>query len=185
MMVYVVVACWAAFMIYWIASSFSQKQVEERPITLFKVLAQFLYGFAFVLLIRPDWFHISQIPVIDSPGIALAGALICILGLFICIWARRTIAGNWSNSIDFKKGHELVISGPYMYVRHPIYSGYLLMFIGTMLVIGNLGGFIGLALLLVGTVMRIFQEERLMTRHFRDVYPEYKKKVKALVPFII
>ncbi len=184
-MIYVVVGCWTAFIVYWIASSFSQKQSEQRPVTLFRAIAQFLFGFSFFIMIRPDLLHIPKIALTDSASAGIAGVFLCILGLFICIWARRTIAGNWSNSIDFKKGHELVTSGPYSYVRHPIYSGYLTMFLGTALVVGSLGAFIGLVSLLLGTVMRIIQEERLMTGHFKQEYSEYRNRTKALVPCLI
>ena len=53
------------------------------------------------------------------------GALVCLLGLFVTLWARWTLAGNWSSDVTFKQGHELIRTGPYRFVRHPIYTGIL------------------------------------------------------------
>jgi Isoprenylcysteine carboxyl methyltransferase (ICMT) family len=70
--------------------------------------------------------------------------------LLLALWARVTIGRNWSASVTLKKGHELIRTGPYALVRHPIYSGFLLMIIGTMIFIGRLVGIIVVAATIAG-----------------------------------
>ncbi len=101
------------------------------------------------------------------------------------IWARRTIGGNWSSVVTLKQDHELVTNGPYRYVRHPIYTAILTMFLGTAVATGQLGGFLGLALCSLSMWIKLRQEEKLMMRHFPQQYPAYRARVKALVPFVL
>jgi protein-S-isoprenylcysteine O-methyltransferase Ste14 len=122
------------------------------------------------------------------PHIALlqiTGAVICVCGLVFTLWARHTLAGNWSSDVTFKQGHELIRTGPYRFVRHPIYTGLLIMQAGTAILIGQLRGPISLALVGIGFWTKLRQEERLLIRHFPDAYPAYQREVKALVPFVI
>ncbi len=86
--------------------------------------------------------------------------------------------------MDFKKDHELIRNGPYRFIRHPIYAGQLLMFTGVALALGKIGGIIGIVIFLVSCLLRIGLEEDLMMKHFPVEYCEYKKKTKALVPYL-
>src|ERR1039458_210622 len=113
------------------------------------------------------------------------GVMVCGFGLFVTIWARRTLAGNWSSDVRFKQGHELVKAGPYHFVRHPIYTGILLMCIGSAFEVARLCCWLGVVLVGAGFWIKLKQEESLMLQHFPDEYPAYRKQVKALVPFVI
>jgi len=113
------------------------------------------------------------------------GVLVCVFGLFVTIWARRMLVGNWSSDVTFKQGHELVRSGPYRFVRHPIYTGLLVMGLGSAIVIGRLHCFLAIAVVGIGCWIKLKQEERLLLRHFPDAYPAYQNQVKALVPFVL
>jgi protein-S-isoprenylcysteine O-methyltransferase Ste14 len=114
-----------------------------------------------------------------------AGAAVCVFGLFVAIWSRRTLAGNWSCNVDFKQGHELIQTGPYRFARHPIYTGILLLCLGTAMARGRLQCGVGFLFLCAGFWIKIKQEESLLLRHFPDTYPSYLSRVKALVPFVI
>jgi len=118
-------------------------------------------------------------------GAQLTGDVVCVLGLFVTIWARRTLAGNWSSNVTFKQGHELIRRGPYRLVRHPIYTGILTMCLGTAIEIGRLRGWLALPLMAAAFWIKLKQEERLLLRHFPDDYPLYQKQVKSLIPFVI
>ena len=115
----------------------------------------------------------------------LVGVAICECGLVVTLWARRTLSDNWSFNVVLKQGHELVKSGPYRFVRHPIYAGILLICLGTAVEAARVRGWLGLPFLWLGFWIKLRQEERLMRRHFPDQYPAYEKQVKALVPFVI
>jgi hypothetical protein len=93
--------------------------------------------------------------------------------------------GNWSATVTFKQGHELVQAGPYRFVRHPIYTGILLMILSSAIVQGRLQSWLGFLIMCAGFWIKLKQEESLMLRHFPDEYPAYRARVKALVPFLI
>jgi protein-S-isoprenylcysteine O-methyltransferase len=110
--------------------------------------------------------------------------LIVLIGLIFAIWARAILGRNWSASITFKKGHKLIKHGPYSIVRHPIYTGLIIMSIGTAINIGQVYAFVMLVAFIIGFNGKFRQEEELMLKHFSKDYKAYKKRVKALVPFI-
>ena len=110
---------------------------------------------------------------------------IFIAGVAFTVWARITLGRNWSPEVAFKQDQELIESGPYAIVRHPIYTGLLVMALGTVMNYGQASGFVLFALLCVGVWLKSRQEEKLMTDHFPDAYPDYKHRVRALVPFVL
>jgi protein-S-isoprenylcysteine O-methyltransferase Ste14 len=125
---------------------------------------------------------ISLIP--NSTPLSVAGVILVTIGLGITIVARRTLAGNWSNVVDVKVDHELITTGIYRYARHPIYTGVLLMGLGSGLSKGTMGIFILFLALLGFFWFKARQEEKLLTKHFPKEYPAYKKRVKALIPYV-
>jgi protein-S-isoprenylcysteine O-methyltransferase Ste14 len=183
---YIVPGCWMVFLLYWIASARRVKAAAEKQSLGLALLHRIPLGFSYFLMV--NW-HLR--PPLNTPVSSradwahLAGDLVCLLGLFVTIWARRTLAGNWSSDVTFKQGHELIRRGPYRFARHPIYTGILAMCLGTAIVIGQLRGWLALPLMATAFWIKLKQEERLLLRHFRDEYPAYQKQVKALVPFLI
>ena len=115
----------------------------------------------------------------------LAATAVCIAGLLITLWARFTLAGNWSSTVTFKQGHELIRRGPYRFTRHPIYTGILVMAVGVAMESGRACAWCGVGLWVLGLWIKLKQEEALMLQHFPDQYPAYQKEVKALVPFVL
>jgi protein-S-isoprenylcysteine O-methyltransferase Ste14 len=128
-------------------------------------------------------FYLNVLP--HSSEITFIGLMITIMGLSFALWARVVLGSNWSLDVNFKEKHELIQKGPYAYVRHPIYSALLLMFSGTAIAIGNLGGFLGFPVLFISFWIKLHQEETLLIRHFKEEYLNYKKKVKALIPYVL
>jgi protein-S-isoprenylcysteine O-methyltransferase Ste14 len=180
-----VAACWIAFLIYWAISSRSVKRTTERQGRVARASHLGLLALAALLLAMPWRIYPLDLPL--TPDGAAAGAMgggLCLLGLALAIWSRHTLAGNWSAEIAFKQEHELVERGPYGYVRHPIYGAMSLMFIGTALVDGRIHAWLGLLVVLASFWVRLRQEEALMMRHFPGAYASYRRRVKALVPFV-
>ena len=182
----IIVACWVIFLAYWIVSARRAKLTAERQSVLSSLAHRLPIGLGWRMMVFPELpppMNRALIPRVD--WVLVSGVLVCVLGLFVTIWARRTLASNWSSDVTFKQGHELVRSGPYRFARHPIYTGLLVMCLGSAIEIGRLHSFVGIAVVLIGFGIKIKQEERLLIRHFPDAYPAYQIQVKALVPFIL
>jgi protein-S-isoprenylcysteine O-methyltransferase Ste14 len=184
---YIILACWIIFLLYWLVSWRSIKPTQEKSWSIGR-FGRIIIGItiAFVLLnnfgASIPFFTISLIP--RSTPLGLAGVILVITGLGIAIVARRTLAGNWSNVVEVKVDHELITTGIYRYARHPIYTGVLLMGLGTALYKGTMGIFILFLALLGFFWFKARQEEKLLTKHFPKEYPAYKKRVKALIPYV-
>ena len=182
----IVIGCWVYFVVYWMVRAAHGKKIAERQSLASALAHRIPIGVGWWLLVirRLPWpMNLQVTPHTDF--FLATGTVTCVLGLYVTIWARRTLAGNWSSDVTFKEGHELIRTGPYRYVRHPIYTGLLIMWIGTAIEIGQLRGWVAVALVTIGFWIKLSQEERLMLRHFPEEYPRYQKEVKALVPWII
>jgi protein-S-isoprenylcysteine O-methyltransferase Ste14 len=182
----IVLGCWIVFSVYWVVSSLTVKRTAERQSIFSMLVHRIPIGFSGFLLVYQHWPPPMNRVLIPRAGwVLVTGATICAGGMFVALWARWTLAGNWSSNVTFKRGHELVTSGPYRFVRHPIYSGLLVMFIGTALEIGRLHCWLAVPLAAVGCWIKLRQEEALLLRHFPEAYPTYFRQVKALVPYVI
>lgn len=183
---HIIVASWTAFLLYWVVSARMVKAIAERQ-SLRSALAHRLpVGLGWWLLAYPQWpspLNSGMIP--HTIWVQLLGVAICGYGLFFTLWARRTLAGNWSSDVTFKQNHELIQMGPYRFVRHPIYTGLLMMSLGTAVNFGQLHCWLSIVLTWIGFWIKLTQEEKLLLRHFPDEYPTYQKQVKALVPLLL
>jgi protein-S-isoprenylcysteine O-methyltransferase Ste14 len=121
------------------------------------------------------------------PSLALdaAGLAITVLGAVFAIWSRVTLGRNWSSVPQVKEQHELVVNGPYRIVRHPIYTGLILAVAGTALAHDKGIGLFMVVLMVASYWLKIRVEERLMMETFPEEYPEYRRRVKALIPGIL
>ena len=123
---------------------------------------------------------------INTGGLSFeAGVLLTAAGLMFAVWARRHLGSNWSGAISVKKDHELIRTGPYAYVRHPIYTGVLTAFFGSALSLGEWRGLAAVFLMLAALQIKIRREEQLMKDEFAEEYEVYKKEVKAIIPFVL
>jgi len=113
------------------------------------------------------------------------GVVLVTFGIVLFIWARRALGTHYSGHLSAKIGQILVQSGPYRFIRHPAYAGYLLMAMGISLGYSSLVGLISvLVLLLPSLIFRMAVEEELLIEHFGDVYCLYMRKTKRLIPGI-
>jgi protein-S-isoprenylcysteine O-methyltransferase Ste14 len=184
-----IVLCWASFLIYFTVSAFFTKSTLERrgwtwrilfPVVLLVgfIVVRYLIGAAFSAYAGVAIWPNSMTDDIIADAITLGG-------LIVLFWARTVLGGNWSANPEVKEKHELITRGPYRYVRHPIYSGLLLMVLGVIIIFDRaLGLFIFVACFL-SLWVKAHQEEKLLTKHFPQAYPEYKARVKALIPFVL
>jgi protein-S-isoprenylcysteine O-methyltransferase Ste14 len=187
----VIAACWGIFIVVWIISSFFTKRTVERSASFWRVVWIAAVIAVISLAGRGTGVVWSRLPEgwdlrwADTDTIGLIADAVTVVGLLITLWARATLGSNWSGTVTFKENHELITSGPYAFVRHPIYTGLLTMLLGTVIISGHAFGF---AILALGTLMlwlKSLDEERMMTKHFPDAYPPYKRRVRAIIPFIL
>ena len=136
---------------------------------------------AFVLPHVPGLGFVNYAPV--GTGLSLAGLVVFVIGIALFVIARRELGANWSQTVSAKQEPELVTSGLYRYVRHPMYAAGLLASIGSAVVVG--GPFVFLVLFLTPIFLwRVGAEDRLMTEQFPRAYPAYKERTKGLIPYV-
>ena len=180
----IIAASWAVFVVTWLVAARSRKPSAERQNAAGRALHLGLLAVGGLLMsgvLKP--FPLDLRIFSASDALTIGGAVLCALGLAVALWARRTIADNWSSTVSFRQGHALVVSGPYACVRHPIYAGLLLMIVGTALMLGRLHALLGMLVCGAGLGIKIRQEEVLMARHFPE-YEAYRRRTHALIPFI-
>jgi protein-S-isoprenylcysteine O-methyltransferase Ste14 len=170
---------WAAFWIYWIVAAFSMKRGHVSWSRELRIRAVVFVGA--IVLVRFGAFKHDGLN--SDPWRAGLGLFLFAVGLGFAIWARLHIGRNWGTPMSKKDQPELVTSGPYRLVRHPIYSGILLAGAGTAVALSWIW-LIALALAAVYFIYSATVEERYLTEQFPDTYPRYKSSTKMLVPFI-
>jgi protein-S-isoprenylcysteine O-methyltransferase Ste14 len=172
---------WVAWFIYWRVSARNTKpneRVESRASRLSHTVPLIAGA---VMLNRPlGASTLYVLPV--GLGPYFLGLLLCALGLGFTVWARVHLGANWSDTVSRKQGHELVSSGPYARVRHPIYTGLLLAFASVVIARGDLISVLGGTMMTLGVLQKLRIEERWMTETFGAAYAEYRDRVPALIP---
>ena len=129
-----------------------------------------------------SWRNGSFLPAI---WFTVAGLLITIAGLAFAIWARVHLGKNWSGMPTIREEHTIIRTGPYRFVRHPIYSGLILALTGTAIGIGYFIIFCCVILIFGLFVIKFRMEEKFLLEEFGEEYVRYKRDVKALIPFLI
>jgi protein-S-isoprenylcysteine O-methyltransferase Ste14 len=177
---FVFAAGWVVFWTYWLVAAFSMKRQhvawsrELRIRAVIVVLA--------ILLLRFGAFQNKGLN--SDPWRAGLGLVLFAVGLGFAVWARINIGRNWGTPMSQKNDPDLVTSGPYRLVRHPIYSGILVAGVGTAVAL-SWAWLIAVALAGVYFVYSATIEERNLTDRFPDTYPAYSRSTKMLVPFIL
>ena len=177
--------CWWVFIIIWALSAFSVKPSKERQDWGGRLFTFAFLTVTFLLLAGEfSWWGMNErIWPYSQPMLLLAYAL-TLAGLATLIWARWSLGRNWSAIVTFREQHELVQHGPYRFVRHPIYTGMMLMVAGTVTVLGNSAGLLSVVICFLGHWWKLRREEALLTKHFLETYPQYMSRTKAIIPFI-
>ncbi len=138
---------------------------------------------AFVLLVRLGSLKGHGTGYVTDPVLWGAGLTTWVLGLELAVWARVHLGRNWGMPASVKEDPELVTSGPYRAIRHPVYTGILLALTGSAIAV-SFWWLIAVALAGGYFVYSAVVEERDMTRLFPGAYPEYQHSTKMLIPLI-
>ena len=179
---------WTGLWIFWLAASLATKRSVQNQSYGSRIVQHPPVILAFFLLfgrsIWPLWLRQRVFPTSNTTLLWL-GLVLTAAGIGFAVLARLWIGRNWSSIVTIKEQHELIQTGPYRLVRHPIYSGLLLAFLGTAIVHGEVRGFVGFPLAVLGWGFKLRLEESFMVQQFGNAYLDYKQRVKALVPFVV
>lgn len=180
---------WGIFWIYWILAaiktrsnvkkeSSGQKSIQRVVHLIFVIISYVITFFQFKNIslwnrIIPDYKYVEYI-----------GIAILIFSLLFAIWARIVLGRNWSGAIQKVEGQRLVRSGPYKYIRNPIYTGIVCGFFGTFITLGSLASIMGFCIILIIYIIKINREQRFLILEFGEEYEKYIKESWALIPYI-
>jgi len=178
---------WLMFFAYWWISALSAKKNIRRKSMRRQAGLRILWIGVIAMLTQlpatKGFFQGGSPPAeIDSLR-GVAGLIVCAAGFALAVWARLHLGRNWGMPMSVKEGAELVTTGPYRYVRHPIYTGMLLAMLGSALVDG-LGWMLIFAGMAIYCVYSARTEEALMLQQFPEQYTQYKQRSKSIVPFL-
>jgi len=170
---------WAVFWIYWIAVSLGVKAGRNSWTRFAGVRVAAVLIILLLLRLRV----LKGDAVTHDPWLQGIGLAIFLLGLALAVWARVYLGRNWGMPMSEKVDPELVTTGPYRTIRHPIYSGIILAMVGTTVAV-SVYWLIAVVLLGAYFIYSAVMEERYMAGLFPDAYPRYKQSTKMLIPFI-
>ena len=175
---------WLFWVVLWTAVAFTAKRTRTEEPAGARILYLIPIVFAAMLIFSPA-FRVGRLThrfVPQSFALQWVGVAMTALGIAFTFWARIHIGRNWSGRVVIKEQHELIRTGPYASVRHPIYTGLLLALAGTALTIGELRAVIAFALAAVHFIQKAKREEGFMAQEFGEEYASYRQQTGMLIP---
>jgi len=175
--------CWSILGLYWLYSSIGTKKVAVNENTGLRVFR--LAMLVLVVVLFEDWL---RIPFLDGrflprlSAIPWAGAALTATGVALAIWARSSLGRNWSDKVVLKVDHELIRTGPYRYLRHPIYTGVLVAVAGTALMIAEWRGALAFVALATNYFVKARREEVILAGKFGGAFEKHKRHTGFFLP---
>jgi protein-S-isoprenylcysteine O-methyltransferase Ste14 len=178
---------WIAFLLYWRIKAVDTKTTQRLEPAISRIFRVLIFLVVIVLLSIPriplPWLYVPLWPSGYWPF--WLGAAVTVAGLLFAVWAREHLGSNWSRSVTIKQGHELITTGPYAVVRHPIYTGILTGFLGMAIAISQVRGFIAFVLIFFVLWVKLRMEEEWMRSQFGETYATYARHTAVLVPYLL
>jgi protein-S-isoprenylcysteine O-methyltransferase Ste14 len=175
---------WLVFLAYWLAARFRVNRMQRREPGPTLVLRILIMVGAYWLLFQQDprlgILNRRFIPLDDR--IVLIGVLLTWSGVAFAIWARYHLGKFWSATVALREGHQLIRSGPYAYIRHPIYTGMLTAVLGTTLAVGRYRALVAFVLILLAFIAKSRQEEKLLDAQFGAAFQEHQRHTGFFLP---
>ena len=179
-------AVWIGFLIYWrikAADTKSTQRLEPVASGIVRLLAILVA----IVLLSTTWIPLPWLyrPVWRAGFWPFwLGAAVTVSGLLFAVWAREHLGRNWSSQVSIKQDHELITTGPYAVVRHPIYTGILVGFLGLAIALSEVRGFAVFVLFFLVFWAKLSKEEQWMRSQFGETYAKYVHRTAALVPYL-
>jgi protein-S-isoprenylcysteine O-methyltransferase Ste14 len=175
---------WVIFSLYWGIAGLNSAPTKSSESWASTYFHQFMLGVALLLLILPvpglnGWFLPERLHFL-----VVAGAIVQAGFLLLAVWARRHLGRNWSAEVRIAVDHQLIRTGPYRFLRHPIYTAMLGMFLGTAIASSQVHALVGLALLVVAYLRKTWLEDQLLAQTFGAEFDAYRHDTWALVPLL-
>jgi protein-S-isoprenylcysteine O-methyltransferase Ste14 len=175
---------WLTLLTYWFVSSFQKRTTvrgESHARWLLRI-TPLMCGYA-LLLYRPPWPEwLGRRFVPPAVWIGALGVLLTAAGVALAVWARRHLGPNWSATISIRAGHELIGTGPYRRIRHPIYSGFVLATVGTVLTLGQMRGLVALAVVVLHFTRKAHEEDAWLAREFGAPFEAHRRRTGMFLP---
>jgi len=181
---YLIEGPWVIFVVYWTISALQTRRTVKRESFLarYGVLLMEILGFWLLFSDSAAIGVLGRQVVERTYALAITGVVLTWIGIATGLWARYHLGQYWSARITLKEDHKLIRTGPYAYLRHPIYSGLDLAVIGTALAIDRWRCFAGVAVIVMGYVIKAKREESLLAAQFGEEFAEHCRRAGFLIP---
>jgi protein-S-isoprenylcysteine O-methyltransferase Ste14 len=179
-------ALWLLFALYWLITALKRKRTKRRE-TILQRSAYVLPLLVAVFLMWKPQAHYGRLGerfLPYAPGVEWTGVALTAAGVGIALWARWHLGANWSGSVTLKEGHELIRSGPYRAIRHPIYTGILLAMLGTAVWVGEVRALLGVAIAWLSFYIKARREESFLAEEFGSSFTEHSRHTGMFLPRI-
>ena len=177
-------ALWILFGLYWLVSAIKRKKTKLRETLLERFGYVLPLWVAFFLLARPEahygWLGVRFVP--SGATSEWIGVLLTAAGVAMAFWARYHLGANWSGNVTLKEGHELIRTGPYRTIRHPIYTGILVALLGTAISAGEVRALLAVAIAWLSFYIKARREESFLTQEFGPGFAEHRQHTGMFLP---
>ncbi|MDH3692909.1 MAG: isoprenylcysteine carboxylmethyltransferase family protein [Gammaproteobacteria bacterium] len=170
---------------FWLNTLRSGEKVDRRAEGLWMCIGlrvgAGIYGIGIMAwLVDPRWMAWSSLSLPD--WLRWIGVGLIIIGVLTLNWGLRSLGKNFTDTVVTRKEHTLVTSGPYRWVRNPLYCSYFVIVTGMTLLMANWFPAVAGAFVLTLVVIRTQKEEENLIERFGDEYREYMQRVGRFFP---
>jgi len=175
---------WAIWVALWLLLAFFRKSTkrQETPGQRLEHLIPVLTGFLLIFRTGRTPGRLGTAIFPDNPVLMLVCVIVTILGLLFSVWARLALGSNWSGTVTIKAGHELIRSGPYRFIRHPIYTGMLAALLASAVTERLVIGLLGFAIVFFALWRKAKREESFLAQEFGPAFDEHRKRTGMFLP---
>ncbi len=177
--------CWYTLALYWLISAFHRKTTKKHEGYIQRMGYILIMAVSFWFLFRPETGRYPILGIKFIPrGLAWAWMAVGITaaGVALAIWARWHLGTNWSGLVTLKEGHELIRTGPYRFIRHPIYTGILIALFGTLVENGEMRSLVALAMVWLSFYIKARREESFLSQEFGPAFEEHRRHTGMFLP---